>query len=243
MITREELMLLKAQYLLGRTLTAQECNNVLAYQGTGSRLDYRTFITKLGETNKFKTLRDTVEPWIQSVDKYSMNELMELVYRIAVESTSIDSGIRIIKNASVKTAPKLMVYLYNLYMRDVENYERDMRNSRKTKYGLSGTPGPIDQMVGYQGRPDPWESPSRSFGLVQNTDGEQTSAEAMEDIKNNENKKNPDTRKPQRNEGEAKVRRLLFRYLKPLTDTTEAIPTSGGSNEQSAQRRYEGEIG
>jgi hypothetical protein len=134
-MTRHGLLLLKATYLLDKPLSETDTDFIVSYNGDGTRQDVRNYVAKLGTVQKFKPLRESVEPFIFNIEALSKDEMNELIYRIAVESASLDCGIRIIRNAETKDNKKLMVYVYNLYLRDVENFEKDVNNRRKTTYG------------------------------------------------------------------------------------------------------------
>lgn len=121
MLSRRAILLMKAEYLMGRKLTSKERSHFLkTYRGDGSRISIRDHMKdEYGSlSGKFKNVWEILEPQLFRADKMSRNELLGLVKQIVVQATSVESGMKILRNALKKDRVQLMTYLFNLYLRD-----------------------------------------------------------------------------------------------------------------------------
>lgn len=121
MLSRRAILLMKAEYLLGRKLSNKEKKHFLkTYKGDGTRFSIREHIEdKYNKpVNKFKNVWEILEPKLFRADKMSREELLGLVKQIVIRATSVESGMKILRNALKKDKTQLMIYLFNLYLRD-----------------------------------------------------------------------------------------------------------------------------
>lgn len=121
MLSRRAILLMKAEYLMGRKLTDKERAHFLkTYKGDGTRVSIRDHVEdEYGPvTGKFKNVWEILEPQLWRADKMGREELLSLIKQIVVQATSIESGMKILRNSLKKDKTQLMTYLFNLYLRD-----------------------------------------------------------------------------------------------------------------------------
>ena len=121
MLSRRAILLMKAEYLMGRKLTDKERTHFLkTYKGDGTRVSIRDHMKdEYGSLSvKFRNVWEILEPQLFRADKMAREELLGLIKQIIVQATSVESGMKILRNALKKDRVQLMTYLFNLYLRD-----------------------------------------------------------------------------------------------------------------------------
>lgn len=121
MLSRRAILLMKAEYLMGRKLTDKERSHFLkTYKGDGTRVSIRDHVKdEYGSASvKFRNVWEILEPQLWRADKMAREELLGLIKQIVVQATSVESGMKILRNSLKKDKTQLMTYLFNLYLRD-----------------------------------------------------------------------------------------------------------------------------
>ena len=132
-VTKKSMLIAKAEYLSGKVLTIAEARIIVRKPATIRQGDIKK---ALGITNDTKhlPLGIIVEKYIPTIDKMSAEQLIDVVKEITVKATSVDAGMRILRQALSKTRDGLINYLINLWNKDEKNIDRYKKAMEKKAY-------------------------------------------------------------------------------------------------------------
>lgn len=137
MLTRRELIIAKAEYLLGRSLTDKERKVLLSKIKVGNMKELKDNLPE--KKNDFIPV-ETVVASKFITDKTSEEELKEIVKEIAIKSMSVESGLKVMSAAKTQKPKGLLKYIFNLYTRDALNREKKMKKTAEGREPILQSP-------------------------------------------------------------------------------------------------------
>ena len=120
MLTKRSFLLAKAEFFLGRTLTIDEKKLLYKKAQDGTQQTIKETLS-ISKNRKHIPLGIIIEKYIPRMDKMSTEDLIGIVKEVLIKSTSVDSGMKILRKALSKNRDSLIGYLLNLWFRDAKN--------------------------------------------------------------------------------------------------------------------------
>ena len=156
MLSRRALIIAKAKYLYARELTPKEESLILRRIKVGKKKEFKDLAGDQRK-NSFVTIQDIVPA--TDFNNKSHEELMEVMKDIAVRTSSVDSGLKMLHFAKDMTKEALLQYIFDLYLEDDR-----MREKYHKKVAWEGTPS-ILEPTQFQNVPnDPFVTPFHNPG-------------------------------------------------------------------------------
>lgn len=127
MLTQRALITAKAEYLVGRVLTAEERKRICRIVREGSIKELHRAVEKLGRANRITSIASIVEAKCKdgNFDKLSHEDLMNIIKDMVIKTgSSVQSGLKMLAKVTTMKREALLKYIFNVYLRDAAMIEK-----------------------------------------------------------------------------------------------------------------------
>lgn len=160
----------KISYLLGRELTAKERKSFLQRVKVGNHQEIKTVVSHLDFENSFSTISNIIKEHTQKADlgKLGKEDLVDVVKDVVVKTTSVNSGLKILRKVSTMKQETLLKYIFDLYLKDAMARDKKLKtaNRETITQDQAHRPPDLENPLGPGVRPFAFENPDKNDSLT-----------------------------------------------------------------------------